>query len=77
MWKEWLHSPSTVHHQYALSYAVGSNGRTQWALVAGELALGACAIVGISADTADVVVGHVPAPSRDGVPFSNRNLHGD
>ena len=77
MWKEWLHSPSTRHHQPILSHALDSLRRTQRTLVAREFALGACAIVWIPADTADIVVGHVPAPGGDGVPFSNRDLHGD
>jgi hypothetical protein len=77
MWKEWLHSPSTICDQPMPLRTVYKRRRTQRTLVARELALGACAIVGISADTADVVVGHVPAPCRDGIPFSNGDLHRD
>jgi hypothetical protein len=50
-------------------------GLTQWALVAREFTLGASAVVGVAADTTDIIVGHVPAPRGDGVPFSYRDLH--
>jgi hypothetical protein len=49
---------------------------TQWTLVARKLALGAGTIVRVTTDTADVVVGHVPAPGGDSVPFSYGDLHG-
>jgi len=48
---------------------------TQWTLIARKLALGAGTVVRVPAYTADVVVGHVPAPCSDGVPFSYRDLH--
>ena len=51
------------------------NTRTQRTFIARELALGAGAVVWIPADTADVVVGHVPAPGGDRVPFSYGDLH--
>jgi hypothetical protein len=49
---------------------------TQWTLITRKLALGTSTIVWITADTADVVVGHVPAPGGDSVPFSYGDLHG-
>lgn len=48
---------------------------TQRTLVARKLALGACAIVWIPADAADIVVGHVPTPGGNGIPFSYCDLH--
>jgi hypothetical protein len=48
---------------------------TQRAFIARELALGAGAVIRISADTADIVIGHIPTPGRDGIPFSYRDLH--
>lgn len=61
--------------------SVGSSKRylsrpTQRTLVARELALRASAVVGVAADTANIVVGHVPAPGSDGIPLPNRDLHG-
>jgi hypothetical protein len=48
---------------------------TQRTLVAWKLALGASTIVWIPADTADIVVGHIPAPGGDSIPFSYGDLH--
>jgi hypothetical protein len=48
---------------------------TQRTLVAWKLALGASTIVWITADTADIVVGHIPAPGGDSIPFSYGDLH--
>jgi hypothetical protein len=48
---------------------------TQRTFIAREFAFRASAIVGIPADTADIVIGHVPTPGGDGVPFSYRDLH--
>lgn len=52
-------------------------GLTQWALVARKFTLGASAVVGVAANTTHIVVGHVPAPRGDGVPFSYRDFHGE
>lgn len=75
MWKEWLHSPSTRSRQ-DMSYGSLIYLLTQWTFVSRELALGAGTVIGISTDTADIVVGHVPAPGGDGVPFAYGDLHG-
>jgi hypothetical protein len=52
-----------------------SSRRTQRTLIARKLALGTSAIVRIATDTADIVVGHIPAPRGDGIPFSYRDFH--
>jgi hypothetical protein len=48
---------------------------TQWALVAREFAFRASAVVGVAADSTDIVVRHIPAPRGDGVPLSYRDFH--
>lgn len=48
---------------------------TQRAIVAWELAFGTGAVVWVATDAANIVVGHVPPPSRYGVPLLDRHLH--
>lgn len=48
---------------------------TQWTLITGKLALGTGAVVWVATDATHVVVGHVPVPSRNGVPFADSDLH--
>ena len=48
---------------------------TQRTIVAGVLALRAGAVVGVAADTADIVIGHIPAPGGDGVPLLDYDPH--
>ena len=50
-------------------------GPTQRAFIARKLALGTSAVVGIAANTANIVIGHIPAPRGDGIPFSYRDFH--
>jgi hypothetical protein len=49
---------------------------TQWTFVARKLALGAGTIIRVPANTADIVVRHIPAPCGDSVPLSYSDLHG-
>ena len=48
---------------------------TERTIVARVFALGTGAVVRVAADSTDVVVGHVPAPGRDGIPFFDGDLH--
>ena len=50
-------------------------GRTQRAFLARITTLGAGAVVGIAADAAHVVLGHVPAPCRHRRPLLDADLH--
>lgn len=48
---------------------------TQRTFVAWELALGAGTVIRVAADSADVIVGHVPPPGGDGIPLLDCDFH--
>lgn len=68
----------TFAKDYKLSviFLWSKNKLTQRALVAWELALGACAVVRIAANTTNIVIRHIPAPGSDRVPLLDCDLHG-
>lgn len=76
MWKECAHLPMTSSSQLP-SFRVGtcSSRHTDGAIVAGEFALGACAVELNTTDAAHIVFGHVPPPRGHGVVRDNVDLH--
>lgn len=52
------------------------NARTERTLIAWELAFRACAVVRVTTDAANIILGHVPSPRGDCAPGFDPHLHG-
>ena len=80
-WKQCVHSPITVAKKSTavlrIKYLSVGCGPTYWAVIAGILALGACALELHAADAAGVVgvFGEIPLPLCDGVVDGEGDFH--